>query len=133
MDGRPPPIGKKRMRGRGPLKRKSDDKAAVAAQCQKCLEKGHWTFECKNEGVYLKRVSRTKQLINPKLRQPFNKEKPPEKGEKINAQQPKLKRRRRKDSTSSDSSSSSSSSSSSGSSSSSSSDSSSSSSSDDEN
>ncbi|CAN7125402.1 unnamed protein product [Brassica rapa subsp. narinosa] len=35
------------------------------SQCQKCFQTGHWTYECKNERVY---VSRTQQLKNPKLR-----------------------------------------------------------------
>ncbi|KAE8725848.1 outer envelope pore protein 16-2 [Hibiscus syriacus] len=48
------------------------DKATMptmgASQCQKCLQAGHWTFECKNERVYMSRSSRTQQLKNPKLR-----------------------------------------------------------------
>lgn len=40
-------------------------------QCQKCLQPGHWTYECKNEKVYISRPSRTQQLKNPKLRPPF--------------------------------------------------------------
>lgn len=32
-------------------------------QCQRCLQIGHWTYECKNAPVYAKRVSRTKQLL----------------------------------------------------------------------
>ncbi|KAK7348082.1 hypothetical protein VNO80_22631 [Phaseolus coccineus] len=39
-----------------------------AAQCQKCFQSGHWTYECKNERVYISRPSRTQQLKNPKLR-----------------------------------------------------------------
>ncbi|WCJ41999.1 zinc knuckle (CCHC-type) family protein [Euphorbia peplus] len=39
-----------------------------SAQCQKCFQAGHWTFECKNERVYMARPSRTQQLKNPKLR-----------------------------------------------------------------
>ncbi|KAG5240286.1 zinc knuckle family protein [Salix suchowensis] len=38
------------------------------AQCQKCFQSGHWTYECKNERVYMSRPSRTQQLKNPKLR-----------------------------------------------------------------
>jgi len=38
------------------------------AQCQKCYQVGHWTFQCKNERVYISRPSRTQQLKNPKLR-----------------------------------------------------------------
>ncbi|KAG6545782.1 hypothetical protein Mapa_012743 [Marchantia paleacea] len=40
----------------------------MSQQCQKCLEIGHWTFDCKNERVYVSRPSRTQQLKNPKLR-----------------------------------------------------------------
>lgn len=36
--------------------------------CQKCYKTGHWTFECKNERVYISRPSRSQQLKNPKLR-----------------------------------------------------------------
>lgn len=39
--------------------------------CQKCLQRGHWTYECKNEAVYKPRPSRTQQLKNPKARQRF--------------------------------------------------------------
>lgn len=39
-----------------------------AGSCQKCFEIGHWTYECKNERVYISRPSRTQQLKNPKLR-----------------------------------------------------------------
>ncbi|KAJ7963868.1 Zinc finger CCHC domain-containing protein 10 [Quillaja saponaria] len=39
-----------------------------SAQCQKCFQSGHWTYECKNERVYMSRPSRTQQLKNPKLR-----------------------------------------------------------------
>lgn len=38
------------------------------SQCQKCYQAGHWTYECKNERVYIARPSRTQQLKNPKLR-----------------------------------------------------------------
>ena len=31
-------------------------------RCQKCLELGHWTYECKGERKYLHRDSRTKTL-----------------------------------------------------------------------
>lgn len=42
--------------------------AGAASQCQKCFETDHWTYECKNERVYISRPSRTQQLKNPKLR-----------------------------------------------------------------
>ncbi|XP_045460575.1 zinc finger CCHC domain-containing protein 10 [Harmonia axyridis] len=31
-------------------------------RCQKCLEYGHWTYECKGKRKYLHRESRTQQL-----------------------------------------------------------------------
>jgi hypothetical protein len=31
-------------------------------QCQKCLEKGHWTYECTGKRKYSERPSRTKLL-----------------------------------------------------------------------
>ena len=31
-------------------------------RCQKCLEFGHWTYECKNERKYVHRDSRTQTL-----------------------------------------------------------------------
>ncbi|KAK4770874.1 hypothetical protein SAY87_031406 [Trapa incisa] len=40
---------------------------AGSAQCQKCYQSGHWTYECKNERVYISRPSRTQMLKNPKL------------------------------------------------------------------
>lgn len=36
--------------------------------CQKCYKTGHWTYECKNERVYVARPTRTQQLKNPKFR-----------------------------------------------------------------
>lgn len=36
--------------------------------CQKCLQKGHWTYQCKNEARYVTRPSRTQQLANPRLK-----------------------------------------------------------------
>ncbi|XP_042025091.1 zinc finger CCHC domain-containing protein 10-like [Salvia splendens] len=46
----------------------STSSVASASQCQKCYQMGHWTYECKNERVYISRPSRTQQLKNPKLR-----------------------------------------------------------------
>lgn len=31
-------------------------------RCQKCLEMGHWSYECKGKRKYLQRTSRTVQL-----------------------------------------------------------------------
>lgn len=55
------------------LGERKDLKISVAvggttSQCQKCFQAGHWTYECKNERVYISRPSRTQQLKNPKLR-----------------------------------------------------------------
>ncbi|MQL77636.1 hypothetical protein Taro_010045 [Colocasia esculenta] len=50
------------------LKASSASGSGVAVQCQRCLQAGHWTYECKNEPVYISRPSRSQQLKNPKLR-----------------------------------------------------------------
>ncbi|XP_072984318.1 uncharacterized protein [Typha latifolia] len=42
--------------------------SSTSSQCQKCFQPGHWTYECKNERVYISRPSRTQQLKNPKLK-----------------------------------------------------------------
>jgi hypothetical protein len=38
--------------------------------CQKCLQSGHWTADCKNPPAYKSRPSRTALLSNPKLSLP---------------------------------------------------------------
>ncbi|KAI3730095.1 hypothetical protein L6452_18771 [Arctium lappa] len=52
------------------LGERKDQKSSTstATHCQKCFQPGHWTYECKNERVYISRPSRTQQLKNPKLR-----------------------------------------------------------------
>lgn len=40
------------------------------ARCQKCLQTGHWTFDCTGARKYRTRPSRTALLINPQLRLP---------------------------------------------------------------
>ncbi|XP_010914554.1 uncharacterized protein [Elaeis guineensis] len=50
------------------LKASVSSAGGAAAQCQKCFQSGHWTYECKNERVYMSRPSRTQQLKNPKLK-----------------------------------------------------------------
>ncbi|KAJ0980598.1 hypothetical protein J5N97_008853 [Dioscorea zingiberensis] len=42
--------------------------SASVGQCQKCFQPGHWTYECKNERVYMPRPSRSQLLKNPKLK-----------------------------------------------------------------
>ncbi|KAI9207761.1 zinc knuckle-domain-containing protein [Polychytrium aggregatum] len=39
--------------------------SARAAQCQKCLGVGHWSYQCTSERAYVQRASRTKQLSKP--------------------------------------------------------------------
>ncbi|KAE8900077.1 hypothetical protein PF005_g9296 [Phytophthora fragariae] len=70
--------------------------SSAAAMCQKCLRPGHWTYECKNDAVYVQRPSRSQQLKNPKLRQPFNTDKPPELQDEEKAAE-KSKKLKRKD------------------------------------
>ncbi|KAK3684868.1 zinc knuckle-domain-containing protein [Podospora appendiculata] len=53
------------MYGRGPPKA-----PPANVQCQKCLKRGHYSYECKaapQERPYVPRPSRTQQLFNPKL------------------------------------------------------------------
>ncbi|KAF8748254.1 hypothetical protein HU200_012999 [Digitaria exilis] len=54
----------------GTVKPKASEASSGGAytQCQKCFQHGHWTYECKNERVYMSRPSRTQQLKNPKLK-----------------------------------------------------------------
>ncbi|KAI4954306.1 hypothetical protein J4E91_002018 [Alternaria rosae] len=45
-------------------------KASADTLCQKCLKRGHYSYECKapaQERPYKSRPSRTQQLLNPKL------------------------------------------------------------------
>ncbi|KAH9892331.1 hypothetical protein F4778DRAFT_316543 [Xylariomycetidae sp. FL2044] len=53
------------MYRRGPTK-----STPANVQCQKCLKRGHYSYECKasaQERPYVSRPSRTEQLLNPKL------------------------------------------------------------------
>lgn len=50
------------------LRASSSSAGGGISQCQRCLQPGHWTYECKNEPVYISRPSRSQQLKNPKLR-----------------------------------------------------------------
>ena len=38
------------------------DASTEKIRCQKCLEMGHWTYECKGQRKYVHRDSRTKTL-----------------------------------------------------------------------
>ncbi|KAF9618205.1 hypothetical protein IFM89_000674 [Coptis chinensis] len=57
-----------RLGERKDLKPSMAARGSSASQCQKCFQSGHWTYECKNERVYISRPSRTQQLKNPKLK-----------------------------------------------------------------
>lgn len=57
-----------RLGERKDLKANMSTISGAVSQCQKCFQPGHWTYECKNERVYISRPSRTQQLKNPKLR-----------------------------------------------------------------
>ncbi|XP_015899932.2 uncharacterized protein LOC107433191 [Ziziphus jujuba] len=57
-----------RLGERKDLKANMSNIGGAVSQCQKCFQPGHWTYECKNERVYISRPSRTQQLKNPKLR-----------------------------------------------------------------
>ncbi|CAG8781642.1 4922_t:CDS:2, partial [Gigaspora margarita] len=91
----------------------SGTKASPKTQCQKCLEYGHWTYECKNERVYKSRPTRTQQLTKPL--KPVSVELPdelgikkevPEKLEKpVDVKESKRKKRRKTGGSSTDSSS----------------------------
>ena len=41
---------------------KKTGEAKTPTKCQKCLQTGHWTYECKNERKYVKREPRSKQV-----------------------------------------------------------------------
>ncbi|KAJ3503989.1 hypothetical protein NLJ89_g8180 [Agrocybe chaxingu] len=56
--------------------RASQPKATSSTVCQKCLGRGHYTFECKGARPYVSRPSRTQQLENPKLFAKLKSDKP---------------------------------------------------------
>jgi Zinc knuckle len=51
---------------------KTTSAATTSAQCQKCFQSGHWTYECKNERVHISRPSRSQVLNNPKVKMTFS-------------------------------------------------------------
>ncbi|KAE8704536.1 phospholipid-transporting ATPase 2-like [Hibiscus syriacus] len=90
----------------GERKDKTSTMSAIgASQCQRCFQAGHWTYECKNERVYMSRPSRTQQLKNPKLRMkpsiPYELDNPDVKDEKDDRRSKKSKQKHRSDSGSS--------------------------------
>ncbi|KAF1939773.1 hypothetical protein EJ02DRAFT_351560, partial [Clathrospora elynae] len=56
-------------------------KASSDTLCQKCLKRGHYSYECKapaQERPYKSRPSRTQQLLNPNLKPKLTTEVPNE-------------------------------------------------------
>ncbi|KAG0232097.1 hypothetical protein BGW42_008390 [Actinomortierella wolfii] len=49
----------------GPKFTKSFTKTPATQQCQKCLQYGHYTYECQGTRVYNPRPTRTQQLHKP--------------------------------------------------------------------
>lgn len=45
-----------------------EEEKSTNAQCQKCLEKGHWTYECTRKRKYVERPSRT-QMLEKRIKQ----------------------------------------------------------------
>ncbi|XWS38954.1 hypothetical protein CRYUN_Cryun18bG0007900 [Craigia yunnanensis] len=86
----------------GERKDKTSMSTMGASQCQRCFQAGHWTYECKNERVYMSRPSRTQQLKNPKLRMKlsisYDLDNPDVKDEKDDNRSKKSKRKHRSDS-----------------------------------
>ncbi|KAI6147486.1 zinc knuckle-domain-containing protein [Pisolithus tinctorius] len=46
---------------------RSAPRATSSTICQKCLQTGHFTYECKSPRPYVSRPSRTQMMENPKL------------------------------------------------------------------
>ncbi|EEB98144.1 hypothetical protein MPER_02401, partial [Moniliophthora perniciosa FA553] len=42
----------------------NNPRATSSTVCQKCLGRGHYTYECKGTRPYISRPSRTQQLVN---------------------------------------------------------------------
>jgi hypothetical protein len=57
-----PIVRMKRVQKSGSSSSSSSKQDRSKARCQKCLQDGHWTFECKNERVYRSRPSHTDAL-----------------------------------------------------------------------
>nr|CAD7403907.1 unnamed protein product [Timema cristinae] len=49
-------------KGPGGVLPKKNTAYPQGVRCQKCLEYGHWTYECKGKRKFLHRSSRTSQL-----------------------------------------------------------------------
>ncbi|KAH6780176.1 zinc knuckle family protein [Perilla frutescens var. hirtella] len=84
----------------------STSAVGAPSQCQKCFQTGHWTYECKNERVYISRPSRTQQLKNPKLRMKvsisYDLDNPDVQADDKDEKRPKKSKRKHKSGTKSD-------------------------------
>jgi len=58
--------------------RKKSAEGGGKQRCQRCLQVGHWTYQCSNEQAYASRPSRSSWLKNPKLKPDLDGEAPPE-------------------------------------------------------
>ncbi|RPB28467.1 hypothetical protein L211DRAFT_833431 [Terfezia boudieri ATCC MYA-4762] len=68
-------------RHRGTWSSAVSSKASSSTTCQKCLKKGHYSYECKVSNIerpYISRPSRTQQLFDPNVRQKLTMAAPPE-------------------------------------------------------
>jgi len=68
-------------RYRGGWSSAASSKASPSTTCQKCLKKGHYSYECKvsnAERPYKPRPSRTQQLFDPAVRQKLTMASPPD-------------------------------------------------------
>merc|ERR1712018_803680 len=63
----------KRPRWIDVISRRQKESNKSNVKCQKCLELGHWSYECSNKRKYLQRQSRTKEMKK-LLRQKENEE-----------------------------------------------------------
>ncbi|KLO05579.1 hypothetical protein SCHPADRAFT_720442 [Schizopora paradoxa] len=57
-----------------PPRSSASARASSSTICQKCLQKGHYTYQCKGSRPYVSRPSRTQMLENPKLLDKLKKE-----------------------------------------------------------
>ena len=69
--------------------------------CQRCLQKGHWSYECTNPRAYVYRPSATMQYFNPSLRAKISPKNPPNDDDSSNSPSRRSRSRSSKHSSSS--------------------------------
>jgi hypothetical protein len=57
--------------------RRGKSRAPANYQCQKCLNYGHYTYECSGSAVYMKRPSRSEVIRDPSLHPSYTLDVPP--------------------------------------------------------